>query len=390
VAATVIGRAFCALVLAVLLAAVHAGLGRAQEAPPSSSFDVVGTVANGTPGGGSVAGLTVQLVSFTEQGAALGSWEATTDADGGYRFDAVPAAAGAVYIAGTEYQGASYVQRLDPGAGVENAPGDITVYEAVGEDPGIHFDRSALIVSSVDSDQQTITMLEVHGLNNPTQVTFLPRADGPGGPLGLLVFGLPQHAFELQPQLGLNRDNLVQIDRGFASLDPIRPGQSEIAFSYKFPFSDASVMFRRTLRYPVQSFRVLAAADGVQLMTEDGTPATGRVSVGGRDYQEIQMGPLAAGSGVAVQLGDLPARPSLHLPVPISPEPIGALGAIAGATAVLGLWWRSRGEPVVGLEREAVLDALVALDAERAAGRVTDAEYDEERERLLALTQEPA
>lgn len=360
----------------------------AQEAT-ANTFEVDGQVVNGTPGGGSGESLRVQVIAFADEGR-LGSWEATTDQEGRFRVEDVPRAEGATYVVGTEYAGATYVDRLRPPDDQPVASIELPIYESVPLDPGIRFDRSAFIVSAVDGERQTITMLEVHSLYNPTEVTFLPRADGAGGPSGLLVFGLPQHAFNLAPHLGITGGAIVQIDRGFASLDPVRPGKTEIAFSYDFPFAESSYVFRRTLRYPVESLRVLAPVSGPELRTEEGEPAIGRVSLGDREYQELQLGGLAPGANLGVMLADLPARPAVNLPLAVTPEPVGAVGAIIGVLTVIAIWWRSRGLVSLVPTHDQILDALVALDLDHAAGKIQEADYVAERTRLLGLTQPPS
>lgn len=373
--------------LAACFAALVPDLALGQEEP--APLAISGQVINGTSGGAAAEGLRVQVVAFTDE-RSLGSWEATTGATGHFAVDGVIADDRATYVVGTEYAGVSYVDRLQRGDDGGVAPVNLNVYESAPLDPGIRFDRSAFIVSAVDAERQTIKLTEVHSLSNPTDRTFLPQPDGAGGPSGLLVFGLPMHAFGLSPHLGLNAESVIQIDRGFASLDPVRPGKTEIAFSYEFPFSQSSYIFRRTLRYPVDSLRVLVPAEGPRLLAEDGLPAVGRVSLGDRAYQELHRAPLAAGDNLSVTLDELPARPALSVPVPVGPEPIGAVGAVAGALAVLAIWWRGRGGVAVEPTDDQILDALVALDLDRAAGKIPEVDYVAERERLLSLTHEPS
>ncbi|MSQ23656.1 MAG: hypothetical protein EXR58_03755 [Chloroflexi bacterium] len=352
----------------------------AQEAGPP--LVVAGQVINGTAGASAPEGLRVQVVAF-DQNRALGSWESTTEPDGTFQVQGVQRNPGATYVVGADYGGASYLNQLDPGEGAAAAAALLVVYESVALDPGVRMERSALIVTDLNPEQQTLTLLEVHSLVNASDRTFLPRADGAGGPSGLLVFGLPSHAFSLSPQLGLDSDQIVQIDRGFASLAPVRPGGTQIAFSYQFPFAETDYAFQRTVRYPTDSLNVFAPATGPTIGA-DGFPPADATVVGGREYQQLQMGALSSGTVVRLKFGKLPARVGFNLPV--APAPIGAVGASLGALAVVTAWWLGRRAGAVAPSNDQILDSLVALDLEHEAGRIPEAEYLAARNDLLAQT----
>src|SRR5439155_2353041 len=120
-------------------------------------------------------------------------------------------------------------------------------------EPGIPFDQSPLIVSEVDESRRAVKVTELHTIVNPKDRTFAPRMDGPGGPAGLLVFGMPQSSFDFTPGRGLDSSQIVEIGLGFASLSPIYPGRRELSFSYRFPYSGGQATFARTVRYPVHT-----------------------------------------------------------------------------------------------------------------------------------------
>jgi hypothetical protein len=251
------------------------------------------------------------------------------DAAGHYRVEGVSRIPDAVYAMGADYQGVSYVNRLDGDTSSGLTTMDIIVYESVPQDPGIRFERSAWIISAVDPDQQTVQMLEVYGLTNPTDKSFVP---GAGGPTGLVVFPLPPHSTDLVPHLGLDPSTIAQIDLGFASLDPVRPGQREIAFSYQFPYGEGSYELSRTIRYPTDSLHFLVTQPGPSLQG-DGWQNDGVVTVGGVRYQELEIGPLDANTRVAVTIGGLPVRPP-GLPVP-PPSVLAGVGIAAGLAVIL-------------------------------------------------------
>ncbi|MBI4213915.1 MAG: hypothetical protein HY534_06350 [Chloroflexi bacterium] len=368
------------------MAAVYAAVLGTYVTHPALAQDTTealtlqGQIINATRGTiGPPIGQKVQVVALNEN-QSLGTWEGTTDDSGRFRLEDIPRHAGATYIVGTDYGGVSYVERieLETETQVETT---FNVYESSASDPGIRMERSSLIFSEVNADAQTITLLEVHRLLNPTDRTFLPQADGAGGPSGLLVFGLPAHAFQLTPHLGLDPAGIVQIDRGFASLAPVRPGRTEIAFSYQFPFSESSYLFQRTLRYPADALHIFSPAGGPSISAE-GFPAPRDTVVGDRRYREIDGNALTAGTMVKLTIGQLPAPPGFSFPV--TPAPIAIVGVFMGIAIVLAAWWTARDRVAATAPEERVIEDLIALDRDHAAGRVDEAEYLRARDRLLA------
>src|SRR5207249_2514080 len=158
-------------------------------AQTADTFAVEGNLINGTEGGAVPTEATVDLVAI-QGSASAGAWDGQIDANGHYRIEGVTRIPDAVYAIGADYQGVSYVDRLNTDGASSLTTMDIIVYESVPQDPGIRFERSAWIISAVDPDQQTVQMLEVYGLTNPTDKSFVP---GAGGPTGLVVFPLPAH-----------------------------------------------------------------------------------------------------------------------------------------------------------------------------------------------------
>ena len=59
-------------------------------------------------------------------------------------------------------------------------------------------------------------------------MTFTPSMGGAQGPMGLLRFGLPRNAFDLTMDERLSAFDVIQVDRGFASLLPLPPGSTDV------------------------------------------------------------------------------------------------------------------------------------------------------------------
>src|SRR5581483_7951225 len=260
---------------------------------------------------------------------------------------------------------------------------DFTVFESVASDPGITFDQSALIVTDVDASMHAVTVTELHTVINPTDRTFAPQMGGPGGPAGLLVFGMPQNTFDLTPGMGLDPSQLVEIGLGFASLTPLYPGRREISFSYRFPYAGSQAVFSRTIRYPVDTVRVLVRTPGPDLSSQ-GLTAAEPANIGGTQYRILSGGPLTPGASLSFTLDNLPVPGGIFASVP--PWVPAAAGALVGVAVVLLYWRRTRrtqAQPVAAAtDADAIIDRLVELDVDRSAGRISDEEYQQVRKTL--------
>lgn len=325
-------------VTAAILGAGSRGTVGAQHAVPlpgasmedSATFAVEGQVTNGTGGGPQPLGIPVKVISFSGD-RPDGSWESIVGPDGRYHVEGVLRVEGASYLVTADYQGATYVARIEPPEGGGLVAGDLTVYESVVADPGLRFELSAILISE-PREPGAITVTEIHTIENSSDRTFAPRADGPGGPAGLLVFGLPTNAFDLNPGIGLHPGRLVQIGRGFASLNPVMPGRTEVSFSYRVPYSEASHRIERTVRYPVTTLRVLAPASGPMIQS-DMLGAEAGVTFGGRQYQSLSGGPFGPGTAVTLTVSGLSVAGGPLATVPAAVA--AALGVGVGLLAIV-------------------------------------------------------
>jgi hypothetical protein len=352
----------------------------AQDVAP---FIVRGRVVNGTSGATLPDELQLQLVAF-RQGTIVRSWDVQAQPDGAFTTEPIERVEGASYVVGSTYQDVVYVDWVEVAPDAREVNASLTIYESIGTEPGLRFEQSAVVVSEVDASGHTLSILEVHSLVNPSDRTFTPRADGPGGRSGLLVFGLPPNAFDLRPESGLDPNQLVQINLGFASLNPVLPGRSEIAFRYRVPYAESPFAIDRTVRYPVNQFRVLSALDGPPVASSQLAEAP-PADIGGRQYRALAGGPFDNGDAIQLRVQDLPLPPVILGGLP----PLAAAGAgVAAGLVVLAMAWRKRTKTAVAVspatnDEEVLIEQLVELDMRRDSGQIADAEYQEQREQLI-------
>ena len=349
--------------LTLLAAWAHATpTARAQD----STFAVEGRVVNGTLDAGA-AGLEVML--HTVRAMTRADTPTLTDEQGAFRFDDVPLDPQASYGVSVVYQGALYGTDLDTANGPP-APVTLTIYESTHDDSAIRAALASVLFASVNREEQTISTLEIVRIINESKQTYVPGPE----PMNLLRFGLPPDARQLEVDTSLPDADYAQVDRGFALLASVPPGEHEIYYSYDFPYAGGSAEFTKSLLYGADNLRVLAP-EGELSLSGGALGETSSVVIGERPYRVIEASGLPRGDRVSVQLEELP---SLSAPeaarrwIDDVPPEAGALGVLAVviliALAVVVLRRRRAARPTPADGSDDAEDAPGSLDGDDELG----------------------
>ena len=324
---------------ALFISALVFGLGNPHVAwAQEPSLIIEGQITNGTAGGGGVGGVTVVL--HQESAAAHDDLETITDADGRFRFDGIVDPT-KVYGVSVRYQGALYGRDLDLSAG-SPPPVLLTVYDAMDDDDVLSASSASVLFAGVDKSAQTVSALEIVKIVNISDRTYVPGPE----PMRLLRFGLPPGARGLRVDSFLPGADFVQVDRGFALLGSVPPGEHEVMYTYEFPYSGSAATITKSLNYGAEHLRVLAP-EGAMKLSSDDLGATSSVTIGERSYQLLEATGLAPGERITLELEGLP-HPSLGERVSQSIEgarfeyaaPV-ALGLLMAGLIGYALWRRA-------------------------------------------------
>lgn len=277
-----------------LVAAVHA-TALAQQSPLAIS----GQVVNASPQSENVVGLAVILHMQGE--ATYDSKTTITDNNGRFTFDGIVYDPTLVYGVSVRYQDTIYGTEVNLANGAPS-PVTIEVYDAVYEQDVIRVGSASLLFADADRLTQSVSALEIVKVVNDSDFTFVP---GSGGPMSLLRFGLPPGAEGLQVDTRLLGADVVQVDRGFAVIGSVPPGEHDIMFTYSFPYDGAETTFEKSFPFGADSLRVLSPNEVLTLASEDiGAPEP--VTIGERPYQLIETSDIERGKRINVQLSGLP------------------------------------------------------------------------------------
>ena len=378
-------RAFAAALACLALASAL------ELSSPSASLaqvttDIEGRVVNGTAGEEAPFGLTVTLSVF-RLGDLQDTRETVTGADGGFAFIDVPGGEGHGYILSAEFGGIVYTYERD--YPLPEEPVSLMIYESTDSRDSISVSSHSLVVGGVDPDSQTVEILELVGLENSGDRSFLADlSQAQAGQMAFLRFSLPTTVTDLDVQSSLRGGTILQVDRGFAMTTPVKPGEHEIAYSFRTSYSAGRLTFDHGLPFGAAAFRVLLP-EGVGRVSSQELQEMEPLTLGDRTYQGLEGSDLQAGERVVLNFTDLP-QPSLLARVRSAATddafvlvsiPI-ALGA--WLLALLGYVLLRSGRPAsaaagVQADRAAVISSIALLDDRFRNGEIERQEYLRER-----------
>lgn len=347
---------------------------------------VEGVVVSGTAGDADMFGQIVTLHRVSSTG--FDDITTLTDDKGAFRFEDIEYDPSISYGVSVRYQDAIYGTDLDMSLG---SPPSVTliVYEATHDDTVVSAGAASLLLAAADSSDQTLAALEIITLVNRSDMAYVPGT----GVMELLRFGLPAGATELSLDTRLIGADFIQVDRGFALLASVPPGEHEIMFSYRFPYQGETFMLDKSYRYGAESLRILAPEEIVSISVEDlGEPE--RVMIGERQYRVLTAERLGRGDSLSLVLDGLPTpRATDRIGNSLSgirfqyAAPV-ALGVLMVALLVYGAIWKGARQgrlappQEVANERAVIFRMISDLTDAYESGDISDEEY---RQRLMIL-----
>ncbi len=363
---------------------------------------ITGLVTNGTPGGGSVAGLTVTLHSF-EGGAEGESKTTVTDDQGHFRFEGVNTEPDLSYAVVVNYKDLPYA------SDILAFPDEVTelslpveVYETTEDGSGVHIERAHFII---DFEQNNLLIGELYFFSNDKDRTFIGTKDEAGRTV-VLRFTLPQGATNLDIDGGTLGDRFIQTANGFADTLPLPPGQGsrQILFRYNLPYSTPSLRLLREINYDVANVNLLVADRGAEV-TSPQASLQGTRGTQDTTYLNYVGSNLRAGQFLELNFARLPREGSSVSTAITNSSTALAIGLGAGTLLMAGLLIYSlvlrKPSPVLSTasgssvivsvgskdmvaQRRRLVAAIARLDDEYEAGKVEEEAYQRRRAKLKA------
>ncbi|MGH2468741.1 MAG: hypothetical protein ACRDGF_01605, partial [Chloroflexota bacterium] len=228
---------------------------------------IEGVLVEQTPGARLNAGGSATLYDVTDGQNPKEQAKATVSASGAFSFSGFPAGPAHNWQVLVDYAGASYVSnKLTFATGKTLQSVRLGVYEPTADDSQLTIDATNIVLTPPDASTHEIPILELDTFVNGTQRAFIPSTTPRnGGPPNLLRFSLPPDSSQLAPASGIDPQDIIQISTGFGALTPLLPGQTDLDFSFRAPYTSSTLTFSKSIIYPTKALRVLAPMGALRI-----------------------------------------------------------------------------------------------------------------------------
>ena len=324
-------------------------------------------------------------------GDRIDSINGVSGPDGSFVFENVPGGFGFGYIISAWYsEGFYYYERDFP---LPPEPFELRVYESTDNGEAVRIKVHTILVNGADADTGLMNVLSLVGLENSGDRTFVPDVPQ-AGMMSFLRFSLPLLAGEVDVQSNLRGGSILQIDRGFAMTTPVPPGSYEIAYTYQAAYQDGELSYTQSFPFGAETFRVLIPPE-LGMAEGDGLEQTEPVTLGEREYAQLEANDLEVGARIDLEFTGLPQPPLWkRWQREVSREGFvaAAIPAMFGVAllSLLGYVLLQRREPAVAatgapdapLQRHALVEAIARLDDRFVQRELEQDEYLRQRRAL--------
>ncbi len=368
----------------VLALALLLGAALPAYADPNDG-SVSGQLVNKTAGGSSPVGTTVMLIAFgRKEQKPLVQKTTQVDADGHYAFSGLDRDANVAYITLARYQNVNYpADQPFLLTDTQTQQADIAIYESTNADDAIQLERLNLLM--LGADQGMAQFMEMGALVNNGDRTFVTANPQDQQLARAVKLALPNGALGVQMETGLSPEEVLPGAARVQITTPITPGRHEFALSFQLPYNGSNADVTMQLPYPTASYSVYVPDKGLKV---DGAALTpnGSAQMGGQSYALYSTTNVAKATLIGAQISGLGGG-SAAGPNQLALISLGVVLFVLGSGVIL---FGSRLRPAAAPQRSAadaeherleLIVRLASLDERFAAGEVSQAEYEAERDR---------
>ena len=369
------------------------------EPEPTEGFGTIaGSIQNGSGGESLPEGLVVQLLGYDHDGMT-GTFneayadETTVNADGTFSFENVEMPLNRAFLTVIETDLLSFSS--EPGfitEGVDSLDLPLTYYESSNDTSKLSVDRLHIFLDFLDSEYETVQVVEVFVVTNPTVYAIVSENEGEA----TIEFDLPEGATNVSFEDSTFGERYTETANGFGDTSAIAPGmgQHQVIVFFEMPYN-RKMEFAQPVNQPIDS-AIVMVPQGIKiksdLLTDSGTR-----DAQGLTYNVFSSQPLPVGSTLEMRVsGKLSANAAGSEE---NAQKNILFGAIAFGIVLIGagIWMSMRNreeddeyddeEDNDGVEyddAESIMDAIIALDDSYRDGHLTEDVYKKRRATLKA------
>ena len=261
-------------------------------------IDIKGEVVNLTQGVG-----VGEMVSVALHVSSLDSPRQTqhtfTDSSSSFQFESVLYSPDNLYGLSTIYKGTVYVGDIVIESGSAKFT-SLSVYDTSTDDDIIFLSKGSFSITGIDSLNRKISVLELATVSNDSKLTYVQGS----GPMDLIRFGIPEGATNFVFDTLIPAAEYIQVDKGFALIASLPPGDHEIMYSYDIPYAGSQSEILKTWRYGAKSASILFPKGMVNLNADFET--VNQDTIGEKVYTILESRNIKRGSETSISLTDLP------------------------------------------------------------------------------------
>lgn len=278
------------------------GLATAAFAAEAGKGTIKGSLVNLTAGGGSVAGLDVNLLVYQGQNQ---SGKQTTKAgqDGKFSFEGLETNEDFTYLIHVQYQGVDYAgEPMTFPADTTELTAEVEVFDATSAENTV---KSAAKHYLLEPDPTGVTVSEIVIISNPTDKTYVGSKEIHPGIKETLRFTLPEGAEDVEYGGGMMGSRVFPVDGGLVDSWPVYPGDSQHIFRYRIPAKGDAVSFATKITLPTEKVNALLPDIGVGISVSN-LPNKSNPTIQGEKFVLFSGDQLAADTELQFRLDRLP------------------------------------------------------------------------------------
>jgi len=347
---------------ALLLVLVGWAYGTGDVSANVIGSSITGDVVHNRSGKG-VMGANVEITAY-KSGVFQYSNRTATDQSGMFAFSDIQNAPEWAYVFKTQFEGGTY--SVGPISHTENGNVQflsILVYETVDIDPGIRIGQNAVIIR--EESKGVLKAIHSVTLLNPSSNAFVATGKGM-----VLKFDVPEQSYSLQPLQGFDLSDVTELDGQFNISTTVPPGDSNISYSYLFPWNPAGITVDYKINMPTEELSFTGVEGRIDIDSPDLVRGTSIVMSERASLARWEAASLPSGGVVELYMFD-PRVSSLSRLLNVLSSPV--LGLISLLLGLIGALFAfrhvNRGcAKDLPVNTEALFDELLMLERDARNG----------------------
>ncbi len=345
---------------------------------------IKGKVTNGTAGFKIPKNTVVELAKYVNKNKDDSFiMKATVDKNGFFSFKNLEPDEQAIYIPSVVYNSVSYsgkqiVITKEKSSHISN----IKIYESTKSDSLIYVELQHFLIIPTEG---MLEIQEILLLKNDGDRTYTGSIPTGSGKFITAYHKLPKDAIDMQIGFGLMSCCVEPANEGFYDTMEIQPGEKQVSFSYKIKAPEETINFTKKITLPVKEFDVYLFGGQATLSGNKLTKLPDQI-VENKVIKKYQALKLKNGDNVTINLAGLSGQPTDWSLI--------ALIGVAGILLLAGIfvYQKQKKEKILVKEysvdnldtddREVILQRIIKLDEDYEAGKLDEAEYLIQRNKL--------